>query len=289
MQFYAPWCGHCKSLKPTWIDLAKQLSGKVKVGAVDCTEAKQTCQEYGVQGYPTIKWFGESKESPEDYQGGRDSGSLAAFATQHWSSKQPPPEVRAAARLALLRDPSQHPHLAASSSTLPRHPLFSTSPCPAPHFPHPSRSPAPPQLRELVDAATWEEHCVGHAADASLDLGEVQAKQLCIIAFLPHILDSKAAGREEHLQASGGGVGARLALRGDGWFAARVCGLVWCFLPLALTSILARSLATAVTPLWATADPPRPALQLPEPTHLLLAVGRGRQPARPRSQPGRGR
>lgn len=42
-------CGHCKSLKPTWIEAASELVGKVKVGAVDCTVHQSICQEYGVQ------------------------------------------------------------------------------------------------------------------------------------------------------------------------------------------------------------------------------------------------
>jgi protein disulfide-isomerase A6 len=59
------------------------------------------------------------------------------------------------------------------------------------------------QVRELVDEQTWEDQCVGHAADADLDLSEVKPKQLCLIAFLPHILDSKAEGREAYLQVHG--------------------------------------------------------------------------------------
>ena len=58
-------CGHCKSLKPAWADLARDLGGRVRVGAVDCTVEKQTCSEFGVQGFPSIKWFGARKEQPE--------------------------------------------------------------------------------------------------------------------------------------------------------------------------------------------------------------------------------
>lgn len=37
VEFYAPWCGHCKNLAPEWKEAAKQLKGVVKVGAVDMT------------------------------------------------------------------------------------------------------------------------------------------------------------------------------------------------------------------------------------------------------------
>lgn len=37
VEFYAPWCGHCKSLAPEWEKAAKALEGFVKVGAVDMT------------------------------------------------------------------------------------------------------------------------------------------------------------------------------------------------------------------------------------------------------------
>ena len=46
-------------------------------------------------GFPTIKFFGENKDSPQDYTGGRDAGSLSSFALERWAAQQPPPEVRA--------------------------------------------------------------------------------------------------------------------------------------------------------------------------------------------------
>lgn len=41
VEFYAPWCGHCKKLTPEWEKAAKALKGVVKVGAVDATIEKE--------------------------------------------------------------------------------------------------------------------------------------------------------------------------------------------------------------------------------------------------------
>mmetsp|Transcript_11091 Transcript_11091/g.23921 ORF Transcript_11091/g.23921 Transcript_11091/m.23921 type:complete len:457 (+) Transcript_11091:59-1429(+) len=94
VEFYAPWCGHCQRLKPDWIEAATELKGKVKVAAVDCTAHQSACGQFGVRGYPTIKFFGTDKQNPEDYQAGRDAGSIVSFAKEKWSSVAPPPEVR---------------------------------------------------------------------------------------------------------------------------------------------------------------------------------------------------
>ena len=55
VEFYAPWCGHCKNLAPEYKKAAKALSGIVGVGAVDCDVHKSICGQYGVRGFPTIK------------------------------------------------------------------------------------------------------------------------------------------------------------------------------------------------------------------------------------------
>lgn len=77
----------------------------LQVGAVDCTVHTSVCQEYGVNGYPTIKFFGSDKRRPLEYQGGRDSGSLTAFALSQWATKQPPPEA------SPPRSFPSHPHI----------------------------------------------------------------------------------------------------------------------------------------------------------------------------------
>lgn len=101
---------------------------------MDCDVEKALCGKYGIQGFPTIKVFGPNKKRPEDYQGGRDAGSIASFALELWAKNAPPPEVR-----------------------------------------------------ELTGADVWAAAC------------DAAATKICVIAFLPNILDSAAAGRNAYL------------------------------------------------------------------------------------------
>jgi thioredoxin-like negative regulator of GroEL len=47
LEFYAPWCGHCKQLAPVWGKAANKLANIVKVGAVNCDVEKELCQKHG--------------------------------------------------------------------------------------------------------------------------------------------------------------------------------------------------------------------------------------------------
>ena len=48
VEFYAPWCGHCKNLAPHWAQAASELKGKVKLCALDATVNTVMANRYGV-------------------------------------------------------------------------------------------------------------------------------------------------------------------------------------------------------------------------------------------------
>ena len=54
VEFYAPWCGHCKTLRGEWAKLATRMKGVVKVAKIDASVNRQFDQTYGLKGYPHI-------------------------------------------------------------------------------------------------------------------------------------------------------------------------------------------------------------------------------------------
>ncbi|KAJ7311399.1 hypothetical protein JRQ81_007024 [Phrynocephalus forsythii] len=77
VEFYAPWCGHCKRLAPEYESAATRLNGIVPLVKVDCTANSNTCNKYGVSGYPTLKIFRNGEESGT-YDGPRTADGIVS-------------------------------------------------------------------------------------------------------------------------------------------------------------------------------------------------------------------
>lgn len=80
VKFFAPWCGHCKSMAESYAALARKYneSGKeVVIAEVDCTVHKDACAKFKVQGFPTLKFFFHGEAV--DYSGAREANDIEAW------------------------------------------------------------------------------------------------------------------------------------------------------------------------------------------------------------------
>jgi protein disulfide-isomerase A6 len=91
VEFYAPWCGHCKRLAPDYDKVGKIFANDadVVIAKIDADANKAAGGKYGVTGFPTLKWFGkDSKETPEPYEAARDVQSFVDFVNQKAGTKR---------------------------------------------------------------------------------------------------------------------------------------------------------------------------------------------------------
>ncbi|KAM9285932.1 protein disulfide-isomerase TMX3 isoform 3-T3 [Cariama cristata] len=83
VDFYAPWCGHCKKLEPVWNEVGlemKNMGSPVKVGKMDATSFSSIASEFGVRGYPTIKLL--KGDLAYNYRGPRTKDDIIEFANR---------------------------------------------------------------------------------------------------------------------------------------------------------------------------------------------------------------
>ncbi|OBS81445.1 hypothetical protein A6R68_20331 [Neotoma lepida] len=204
-------CGHCQRLTPEWKKAATALKDVVKVGAVDADKHQSLGGQYGVQGFPTIKIFGANKNKPEDYQGGRTGEAIVDAAL---SALRQLVKDRLSGRSGGYSSGKQQGRGDSSSKkdvveltddTFDKNVLDSEDVWMV-EFYAPWCGHCKNLEPEWAAAATEvKEQTKGKVKLAAIINEDVAKKtceehQLCVVAVLPHILDTGAAGRNSYLE-----------------------------------------------------------------------------------------
>lgn len=84
VEFYAPWCGHCKKLAPEYEKAASVLSSHeppIVLAKVDASEEvnKEIASEQDIKGFPTLKIFRDGGKAVQEYKGPRDADGIVAY------------------------------------------------------------------------------------------------------------------------------------------------------------------------------------------------------------------
>jgi len=86
VDFFAPWCGHCKKLAPEMDKLVGMVDGIARVGTVDATANRASADAYDVHGYPSLKLFTDKGQKVTTFKGPRDAEHIAAFVNKMLSA-----------------------------------------------------------------------------------------------------------------------------------------------------------------------------------------------------------
>ena len=78
VDYWAEWCGPCKSIAPILDEVAKEYAGKIKVAKLNIDENQDTPRKYGVRGIPTLMLFKNGSVEAQKV-GALSKSQLSAF------------------------------------------------------------------------------------------------------------------------------------------------------------------------------------------------------------------
>jgi len=83
VEFYAPWCGHCKKLEPVYAELGDKMADEeVEIVKMDAT-ANDVPPQFNVRGFPTLFWLPKDSKKPVSYEGGRELDNFVEYIAKH--------------------------------------------------------------------------------------------------------------------------------------------------------------------------------------------------------------
>ncbi len=82
VDFWAEWCGPCKTIAPILDDIAEEYSERLKIGKLDIDSNKDTPAKYGIRGIPTLLLFKDGQVEATKV-GALSKSQLTAFLDQN--------------------------------------------------------------------------------------------------------------------------------------------------------------------------------------------------------------
>ena len=79
VKYYAPWCGHCKALAPTWDALAEEVKDIEDLVIAKFDATANEVAGLDIKGYPTLKYYPKDNKAGVDYNGGRELEDFVKF------------------------------------------------------------------------------------------------------------------------------------------------------------------------------------------------------------------
>mmetsp|Transcript_14358 Transcript_14358/g.23472 ORF Transcript_14358/g.23472 Transcript_14358/m.23472 type:complete len:378 (-) Transcript_14358:69-1202(-) len=85
VEFFAPWCGHCRHFAPTYSAVSRKLKTtkpSVPCGKVDVTKERELAEKHQIKGFPTVKVLFNGEDNNEVYEGMRTEDAIVKFALE---------------------------------------------------------------------------------------------------------------------------------------------------------------------------------------------------------------
>jgi len=88
VKYYAPWCGHCKALAPTWDTLAADVKDIEDLVIAKFDATANEVAGLDIRGYPTLKFYPKADKSGQDYGGDRELDDFKKWLSENSSAYQ---------------------------------------------------------------------------------------------------------------------------------------------------------------------------------------------------------